>query len=308
MIDHVDNEYKFENKKYWEYKHMNPHIATQLDVYKFFPDKYKNATWVTYALEFNSTDGKINFDITPTEGCFGTLSYNEYYNRKNTAFRNFYCALRHRTDVDITKLIKFLFDKSESPFRNVLYDFEIKPNYFRLKIDNDTSSQLVIGLAIAARMGLDSPGSVKLFNVLLEKGFTSIEAFYVSLYFMLNKAGAIVSCLGHDIYAFSSRKTNSFSMLKNANPRLNSKYTMYKGYGSLQKMWITNKELELNIYSGGSEIVPAKIYKIFDMEGEYKGNFEKYFVNSGKKNLQLGKMPTLEEIISKKELIFKECA
>lgn len=306
MIDHVDPDYG--TSAYM----LSPDELpidncndSSFDPSKMFREEHINATFVSYSIKYHK-NGKDYYSNDYMSGCYGGLR-----GSGSDAFDNpkkFTTAIRYRSDVDVNPLLDYIFDKKISPYKKLLeqYNYGLvkaeggQAPYFFVDLDEKTSSQLVMSLAMAARLGMDSPAGVRLFNKLLECGLSQPEALYIALYLGINKKGDIITHVGYDLYGFSARNTNNFVWLRDGTPRLNSS-TFSSGYSNLQKMWLKDEKPSRN------GVPSASIYKILNMNGEYKGIFPKGYKNSngGNNSIALSKNITVEEILSKKDLIIK---
>ena len=259
---------------------------------------------VQYAFEWlNKEDGKtywINF----ADGCYGAMAYLPFNDKSEV--KSITVALKRYTKQSEEYLYPYwdYLTGKKGPYSELLKNgFELtkgKSPTIKINLSNSDSCQYLLSFLLNMRLGLDNPGAVQLYYDLLEKGFKEHEAFYTAIYFYKGKEGDIQPGCYNDYYGLSAHKDNDLVAIRDSKPRLDSQFTMTKGYNYVSNIFLTEEDIKSTNYQ-----VTASIYKKLGVIEGYEGIFKKAYESASTK-LSIGKCPSFEELVAKKELYINE--
>ena len=274
-----------------------------------FGNTYKN--YVSVTIERKDEKGVIDFKEFSDMDCFGFMSYSLNDFRSKYTPINLYSALRMHSKgcaEFVNKYYDWIFDLKVSPWRDLLKGVEYETTdqsstpYVKIPVSRDTPIQFLISLLIASRAGLDTPNSVRLFIKLKdEEKWDQYEAFYTSIYLGLDNKGRVTDGSNQDWWAFSAHHKNNFEWIKKGTPRINKSNVFGQSYGKIQAIWL-DKDPNYAI-----AMPTAEFYSYLAESRKYDGSFEKVFKRQyGQMNFPLMNMPKYDELLKRREILFKE--
>lgn len=255
---------------------------------------------VQYAFEWLNKDDGNTYWINFADGCYGAMAHLPFNDKAEV--KSITVALKRDTKQTETYLNPYwdYLTSNKGPYAELLKNgFEFKKGKsptIKINLSNSDSCQYLLSFLLNMRLGLDNPGAVQLFYDLLDKDFKEHEAFYTAIYFYRGKEGDIHPGCYNDYYGLSAHKDNDIIAIRDSKPRLDPQYKMTKGYNYVSNIFLTEEDIKTTNHQ-----ITASIYKKLGVMEGYHGIFKKAYETDHNK-LTIGKCPSFEELVEKKEL------
>lgn len=268
--------------------------------------EHRHMTSPSFAFVFENDKGNTTYYNWESPACYGVLK-GGYKLANSTQLKQIVAGVRTKPNVSPSMMENYwsYLTSPTGPYYKLLengFQFHKESlskkngNYIEVNINKDTNLQFIISFLMNMRLGRDNPSQVRMFNALLEQGFKEHEALYTSIYFNMTERGHIISGQYSDSKGWFAYADNDLELIKKGKPKLESQYSIDKGYRYISRIWLKNPEDYINKMAREQN---CTIYSSFKPEKRYRGEFGEYYKKQQEK-IGLSYNISLNELVEKK--------